>query len=287
MRFLRNRVVDPDRDPAESMALLREVMDPPLDPGYSSWAETRELSGLPRSTGGKSWLLLVTAVALGFLLTVSAQTLRTPALDDGTAESELRERVEAADLLGDERAAEIDVLRTEVAALQASQLAAQPDPAAARAASINAGAAALVGPGVVVTLNDPPLSADAQEGERVLSRDVQLIVNGLWANSAEAISINDLRLTSTSTIRFAGKAIVVDNKGLARPYVISAIGPQAQLMAELTSGDTGTYLSDLRSEFRIVVDVAADDDITVPAAARLSTRVARVPDDSMTTEDSS
>lgn len=287
MRFLRNRVVDPGRDPAESMALLREVMDPPLDPGYSSWAESRERAGLPRSTGSKSWLLLITAAALGFLLTVSALTLRTPELDDGAAEAELQQRVEAADLLGDERAAQIDLLRTEVAALQAKELAAAPDPAASRAASINAGATALTGPGVVVTLNDPPLSADAQEGERVLSRDVQLIVNGLWANSAEAISINDLRLTSTSTIRFAGKAIVVDNKGLARPYVISAIGPQAQLMAEVTTGETGSYLADLRSDFRIVADVGAVDEITVPAATRLSTRVARVPDDSMTTEDSS
>lgn len=269
------------------MALLREVMDPPLDPGYSSWAESRERAGLPRSTGSKSWLLLITAAALGFLLTVSALTLRTPELDDGAAEAELQQRVEAADLLGDERAAQIDLLRTEVAALQAKELAAAPDPAASRAASINAGATALTGPGVVVTLNDPPLSADAQEGERVLSRDVQLIVNGLWANSAEAISINDLRLTSTSTIRFAGKAIVVDNKGLARPYVISAIGPQAQLMAEVTTGETGSYLADLRSDFRIVADVGAVDEITVPAATRLSTRVARVPDDSMTTEDSS
>ena len=269
------------------MALLREVMDPPLDPGYSSWAESREDSGLPRSTGSKTWLLLVTALALGFLLSVAAQTLRTPDLEDGTAESELRQRVEAADLLGDERAAQIDVLRAEVATLQDSDLASQQDPAAARAASIKAGAAALVGTGVLVTLNDPPLSADAQEGERVLSRDLQIIVNGLWANGAEAISINDQRLTSMSTIRFAGKAIVVDNKGLARPYEISVIGPQEQLLAELSSGDTGVYLNDLRSDFRIVVDVAADDEITVPAATRLSTRVARVPDDSTTTEDSS
>lgn len=287
MRFLRNRVVDPDRDPAESMALLREVMDPPLDPGYSSWAESREDSGLPRSTGSKTWLLLVTALALGFLLSVSAQTLRTPDLDDGIAESELRERIEAADLLGDERAAQIDVLRAEVVTLQAAEMASQPDAAAARAASINAGAAALIGPGVLLTLNDPPLSADAQEGERVLSRDLQIIVNGLWANGAEAISINEQRLTSTSTIRFAGKAIVVDNKGLARPYEVSVIGPQEQLLAELSSGDTGLYLNDLRSNFRIVVEVAAKDEITVPAATRLSTRVARVPDDSTTTEDSS
>ena len=36
------------------------------------------------------------------------------------------------------------------------------------------------------------------------------LVNGLWQAGAEAISINGQRLTSTSAIRFAGQAILVD-----------------------------------------------------------------------------
>ncbi|WP_109471272.1 DUF881 domain-containing protein [Ornithinimicrobium cavernae] len=287
MRFLRNRVADPDRDPAASMALLREVMDPPLDPGYASWAEAREAAGLPRSTGGRSLLLLVAAVTLGFLLSVAAQTLRTPDSADATTREELSHRIEVADGIGDERAAQIEVLRQEIQALQ--DLRARPplDPGLADAAALQAGARAVVGEGVVLTLNDAPLSADSHDGDRVFSRDLQIIVNGLWATGAEAIAINGQRLTSTSTIRFAGQAIVVDLKALARPYVIEAIGPQDQLVDELRSGGTGTYLTELRSDYGILVKLVPEDEVTVPSASRLSTRVATVPDTTATTEDNS
>lgn len=279
MRFLSHRVVDPDRDPAESMALLNEVMDPPLDPGYSSWADSREEAGLPRSTGGRTWLLLVSAILLGFLLSVAAQTLRAPDPASAGARSQLRERIEATEQLGDERVEQIEALRNEVVVLENADQQPRLDPGTLQGAAVNAGAAALEGPGIILTLNDPPLSSDSRDGERVLARDLQVIVNGLWANGAEAISINDLRLTSTSTIRFAGQAIVVDLKGLARPYELKIIGPQDQLMAELTNGDTGNYLTELRSDFSILVSVTPQDKVTVPAGARLSTRFAEVHDD--------
>lgn len=273
---LRRRAARADRDPAASMALLREVMDPPLDPGYTSWSDRREAAGLPRSTGSRSVLLLVAAVVLGFLLSVAAQTLRTPDPADATTRAELTERITAADQLGDERAAQIEALQGEISALQEAQANPVANPLA-EAAALGAGAVSVSGEGVLLTLNDPPLSTDSQDGERVLSRDVQLIVNGLWGTGAEAISINGQRLTATSTIRFAGQAIVVDLKALARPYEISVIGDQEQLVTELRTGSTGTYLTELRSDYRIIVDLAPQDELTLPAATRLSTRVATVP----------
>lgn len=273
---LRRRAARADRDPAASMALLREVMDPPLDPGYTSWSDRREAAGLPRSTGSRSVLLLVAAVVLGFLLSVAAQTLRTPDPADATTRAELTERITAADQLGDERAAQIEALQGEISALQEAQANPVANPLA-EAAALGAGAVSVSGEGVLLTLNDPPLSTDSQDGERVLSRDVQLIVNGLWGTGAEAISINGQRLTATSTIRFAGQAIVVDLKALARPYEISVIGDQEQLLTELRTGSTGTYLTELRSDYRIIVDLAPQDELTLPAATRLSTRVATVP----------
>lgn len=273
---LRRRAARADRDPAASMALLREVMDPPLDPGYTSWSDRREAAGLPRSTGSRSVLLLVAAVVLGFLLSVAAQTLRTPDPADATTRAGLTERITAADQLGDERAAQIEALQGEISALQEAQANPVANPLA-EAAALGAGAVSVSGEGVLLTLNDPPLSTDSQDGERVLSRDVQLIVNGLWGTGAEAISINGQRLTATSTIRFAGQAIVVDLKALARPYEISVIGDQEQLVTELRTGSTGTYLTELRSDYRIIVDLAPQDELTLPAATRLSTRVATVP----------
>lgn len=267
-----------DRDPAASMALLREVMNPPLDPGYTSSADRRERAGLPRSTGGRTVLLVVTAVLLGFLLSVAAQTLRAPDPADAATRAQLAERIEAADALGDERAAQIESLRADIAALQEELTRPQVDQGELDTAALVAGGTGVIGEGVVLTLNDPPLNADSQSNDRVLSRDLQTIVNGLWAHGAEAIAINDQRLTSTSTIRFAGQAIVVDLKALARPYVVSVIGDPDRLTAELRTGGTGSYLTELRSAYGIQVELAPEDEVRLPPAARLSTRVAKVPD---------
>lgn len=286
MRFLRLRhpEPDPDRDPGASMALLQEVMNPPLDPGYASWADAREAAGMPRSTGSRTVLLFVSMLVLGFLITVAAQTLRTPDPAAAATRAELRERIEVTSQLGDEHAEQVALLRDEIGTLEQAQVPSESQQGAGETAALRAGATALVGEGVVLTLNDPPRTSDSPSGDRVLSRDLQVIVNGLWAHGAEAIAINDQRLTTTSTIRFAGQAIVVDLRGLARPYVVRAIGPQEQLAEELQTGATGTYLGELRSDYHIVVQLAVEDEVTVPAGSRLSTRVSQVPATEDTTE---
>ena len=66
MRFPRRTSVGqgPDRDPAASMALLEEVLDPPVGPGYHSAAEARREAGLPASSGFSTTLMFVTALVL-------------------------------------------------------------------------------------------------------------------------------------------------------------------------------------------------------------------------------
>ena len=49
----------------------------------------------------------------------------------------------------------------------------------------------------------------------MLDRDLQVIVNGLWAAGAEAIAVNGQRLTACSAIRSAGEAILVDFRPLS------------------------------------------------------------------------
>jgi uncharacterized protein YlxW (UPF0749 family) len=99
------------------------------------------------------------------------------------------------------------------------------------------------------------------------------------------VSINDLRLTSTSSIRFAGEAIVVDFRGLTRPYTVAAIGPSEGLDQELGSGATGLYLEQLRDDYGIIADVEQREEITVPAATRLTIREAQVGTDGQRQED--
>lgn len=274
---------EPNPDPAASMALLAEVRDRPLDPGYASAAEARRDRGLPASTGSRSIILVVSAVLFGFLMTVAAQTLREPDPAAADTRQELASRIEAQQALGDQRVARVEALRGELSGLEERTLddSAGGDLAdALRKAGLEAGASALVGPGIIVTMDDAESSDPLAPGgsdERVMARDLQVIVNGLWARDAEAISINDQRLTSTSSIRFAGEAIVVDFRGLTRPYVISVIGDPEALEREMTEGASGQYAAELRDKYKLTVDVAVSEEVTVAAATRLSTRLAVVP----------
>ena len=74
------------------------------------------------------------------------------------------------------------------------------------------------------------------------------MVNELWAVGAEAISVNDIRLTPTSAIRFAGEAVLVDFEPISPPYVIRAIGNADRL-------DTGFAASDVASRYQTLAGV--------------------------------
>ncbi|MCE0487729.1 DUF881 domain-containing protein [Ornithinimicrobium sediminis] len=277
-----------DADPAASMRLLQEVLDRPLDPGYQSAATRRRAEGLPSSTGQRSLLMLATALVVGFVLSVAAVTLRTPDPQNAEARAELVERIEATNALGDSYAERVEVLRAEIADLEELALQGTPDDRSEeiRDAGTLVGATAVTGPGVVVVLDDAPSeTGQSGAGERVLARDLQAVVNGLWSAGAEAVDVNDRRLTSTSSIRFAGEAIIVDFRGLTRPYTVRAIGEPESLGREVSEGVTGEYLAELSREYGIIVDTTVTDEITVPAAERLTTRVAvPAPEDSSTEE---
>jgi uncharacterized protein YlxW (UPF0749 family) len=65
--------------------------------------------------------------------------------------------------------------------------------------------------------------------------DILNIVNELRAAGAEAISINDERVTATSNIRCGGPTINIDGKRHAVPFVIKAIGNPRTLEAGATA----------------------------------------------------
>jgi uncharacterized protein YlxW (UPF0749 family) len=93
---------------------------------------------------------------------------------------------------------------------------------------IISGLSAVKGFGYEIELNDAiktdSLDIDKLDLARIYDSDVQLLVNALWATGAESIAINNRRLTSTSAIRSAGDAILVNYQPLLPPYKIAAIG---------------------------------------------------------------
>ncbi len=100
-------------------------------------------------------------------------------------------------------------------------------------AKVQAGLMAMKGPGVIVRMADSPRSPGPDEDPYfyiVHDVDMQALVNELWAAGAEAVSVNDQRMVTRSSIRCVGPTILVNANRLASPYVIKAIGPAADLL---------------------------------------------------------
>lgn len=94
------------------------------------------------------------------------------------------------------------------------------------------------GPGIIITMNDST-AAVPQGGNPdwyvIHDSDILGIINELRAAGAEAISINEERVTATSNIRCGGPTINIDNKRHAVPFIIKAIGDPQKLEASVTA----------------------------------------------------
>ena len=272
-----------------SMTLLREVMERPLDPGYALAAETRQQRGRP----SRAALAITLAVAIlcGWLFVRSVAELRRPQPDVLRArvllEDEIRRRTERLDA---QRTAN-ERLRQQIADAQNRALAPSGGSSVveqARTLALVTGESAATGPGLEVTLDDAPRSSDPAAGTdpradggtdegRVLDRDLQLVVNGLWASGAEAVAINGQRLTALSAIRSAGQAVLVDYRPLRPPYVLDAVGNAADLQTRFAASMAGAYLQSLRDNYGVRVGIGARDKLVLPAASSLTLRTATAP----------
>lgn len=99
-------------------------------------------------------------------------------------------------------------------------------------ARIIAGLEDVEGPGITITLDD--LKFGETVGFPLITHDMLLlIVNELNAAGAEAISINDQRIISSTEIRLAGTHININTVEFAPPFTIKAIGDPKTLYGAL------------------------------------------------------
>jgi uncharacterized protein YlxW (UPF0749 family) len=272
------------------MTLITEVMERPLDPGYTAAAESRRQSGLPAATGHRSPLLVAVAVLIGALLATSALALRAPETSASKVKSSLVAQIEARRAHGEAQTRLIASVRGQIDAAQASALSQQSQSGLAAELSqleLAAGTVPVTGPGLVLTVDDAAADANAKipnvdprastgpDLGKVLGSDLQVIVNGLWQAGAEAISVNGHRLTSRAAIRSAGEAILVDYRPLTRPYIITAIGEPANLGVEFADTAGGSYLQSLKVNYKIRGDIREQDPVVIPGEPALSLEQAR------------
>jgi uncharacterized protein YlxW (UPF0749 family) len=244
--------------------LLTQVLSSALDQDYQ--AAARRSSGSRTVRGAKSGLVVV-VVLFGTLLGVSAlQTVHDrPAQVAQRAQlvSEIHRRQDRLDgmhatlssLQADVRKAQStlsDTLRAQ--AKITSRL---------TALGMEAGTEAVSGPGVRVTVDNASNSGEDPAG-LIRDSDLQLLVNGLWQSGAEAIAVNGRRLTSLSSIRYAGRAITVNYQSLTPPYVIEATGNPDTLPAALMETAAGATWQSLHSNLGIRFDVVTESKLVLP-----------------------
>ncbi|MDT0166205.1 DUF881 domain-containing protein [Actinotalea sp. AC32] len=256
----------PERD--ASMELLGGVMYRPVALAPAE----RDDAGAPTRGARvrRDTLHLLVAGSLGLLLVAGVATLRAPqpaALEGRTL---LLEEISQRTREAEELAAANQRVGAEIAALQEEALRVS-DPglvAELERFELASGAVPVRGDGVVVELDDPEVRDDRQldPEERVQDLDVQLVVNGLWAAGAEAVAVNDQRLTALSAIRGAGEAILVDLTPLSPPYRVEAVGDPRALQTGFARSSAAAHLSVLASEYGITSTVRAAQDLELPGA---------------------
>jgi uncharacterized protein YlxW (UPF0749 family) len=269
-----------------SMRLLREVMAHPLDPGYAMAAERRRAGGPGRTRAG-AVVTVVLALLCGWIFTRGVGELRRPEPGQAAGRAALEREIARRTQQADARQHTVERLRAEIAAAQQAQLTSPEDAALARQAeqlALAAGEIPVTGPGLKISLTDAPSSdpavvvdpraPSASDDGRVLDRDVQIVVNGLWAAGAEGIAINGRRLTSLSAIRSAGQAILVDFRPLIPPYVVSAVGDPTTLQDRFVAGTAGGYVQRIRDSYGVGVNIAPAERLNLPSAGTLGLRIA-------------
>lgn len=93
------------------------------------------------------------------------------------------------------------------------------------------------GEGIEITLNDGVRSPSIIDIREIIIHDKDLlkVVNELHKAGAQAISINNERIMSTTKIICAGPAIKINNERCAVPFIINAIGDSDKLYNSVLS----------------------------------------------------
>ena len=268
----------PRGEPWLAPDFLLELFRDPLDPGYADAAAARAEHG-PKPRWRRLTALglrTLTLALVGFLLAVAYREAVAAEPERSRAHAGLVDEVKSGQQRTDDLQRRSEELRSDVTAAQQAALGGSAEELAkVREQQAAAGLAAVTGPGTVVRLADAPAPIDpatgrpsATEVNRVLDIDLQAVVNGLWASGAEAIAVNGQRLTSISTIRTAGHAILVDFKPVTSPYEVVAIGPDG-LAGAFSASLTAAELRSVAAQVGFSFAVTDRDGLTLPAAADL------------------
>ena len=119
----------------------------------------------------------------------------------------------------------------------------------------------VTGQGIVITLKDAASSDTNTINNIIHDLDLVEVVNELFNAGAEAVSINDQRIISISSINCTGNVVKINNQKISVPFVVRAVGNSEELKQTMTRPNG---CLDFLQRFSIGVKVEEKSEITVP-----------------------
>jgi uncharacterized protein YlxW (UPF0749 family) len=262
-------------------SLLRALLSDHLDPGYAAQAARRSTAPPTRRARVFGWFWqALAAMLVAAVFAAAVAQARSVAPGVHTAQELLATSVRSTEASATKLAQRRSVLTRELDDDQRRALASDAEGQRLLmrldALSLAAASTAVIGPGLTVTITDPGVSPNLSDvskqrvnGSRqiILDRDLQLVVNSLWASGAEAISVGGARIGPNMTIRQAGGAILVDNNPTGSPYTILAVGPPHSMRDVFDHSPGLQRLRLLEVSYGVGVTVNVSDGLSLPAGA--------------------
>jgi len=222
-------------------------------------------SNLSKSIATKSLILIL---SIGFGVIISAQIRSLPQRISNPIAPYVSLKETKSDLTGDqnELKREIESLHQKIAEFQAvneGKILSKEEIENLNLKKAAAGVTKLNGSGIIITLDDSKVAAVTEESI-VHAADLRDIVYLLWANGAEAISVNDQRVVANTAIDCIVNTILINDIRLSTPFRVEAIGPQSVLYGKISNKNILSDLHQRHDNSKLVFDVSLNSDITVP-----------------------
>ena len=275
----------PARPPAPTLhtiPLLDGLLRDALDPGYAEATARRaatEAAGLSPSRRTSRSIGIIGMLALALLGAVAIGQQRASAPDAARARERLAAEVTSRTQLVDFLTKQVEALRAQTAIARDKALiqsrAGSEVTDLVRSLEDQTGASPLRGPGLSVRLSDsahPVAGGSTRDEGRIQDRDVQDVVNALWAAGARGVAVNGIRLTGQTAIRTAGEAILVDFRPQSSPYVVSAVGDPSALQVSFAGSSVAQRFGTWTQLYGLGFSVSRSSSISLPAAAPTAPR---------------
>lgn len=267
-----------------TVPLLDRIIEESLDQDYRLAADRRVGTPPPKRSlpGRPAWVILA---IFGLLVGTAAVQSAQSAGDTEVERSSLVAQIETRrDRVADQQQELTDVrastrsLNAELASLEQQSNAAN---ATIQRLEPPTGFAPVHGPGIRMVID---AAANADDTRLVRADDLAMLVNGLWAAGAEAISIDDQRLTTVSALRNSGLTVGVNRVSLRAPYTVKAIGNPQTLEANLLNTTSGLTWQALVDQLGFRQQVQTEQDMSLPGEQLRPLRSATVMQDTPKSE---